>query len=116
MQYPLEGIRCWTFRSFFPGPRLTQLLADLGAQVVKLEGPAGETMRLWMKLIPGQERSFSNWHRSKRGITLNLKHPEGVGLFKKLVPHFDVLVSTLPPGALEEMVASGRTCIKFIPA
>jgi CoA:oxalate CoA-transferase len=105
MLYPLEGIKVLDLSQFLSGPRCTQLLADLGAEVVKLEGPAGETMRLWMKLIPGQEQSFSNWHRSKQGITLNLKHPEGVALFKKLVPHFDVLVENLAPGALEEMGA-----------
>jgi crotonobetainyl-CoA:carnitine CoA-transferase CaiB-like acyl-CoA transferase len=105
MHYPLEGIKVLDLSQFLSGPRCTQLLADLGAEVVKLEGPAGETMRLWMKLIPGQEKSFSNWHRSKQGVTLNLKHPEGVALFKKLVPHFDVLVENLSPGALEEMGA-----------
>ena len=115
MQYPLEGIKVLDLSQFLSGPRCTQLLADLGAEVVKLEGPAGETMRLWMKLIPGQERSFSNWHRSKRGITLNLKHPEGVGLFKKLVPHFDVLVENLSPGALEEMGAGWEDLHKIHP-
>lgn len=103
MKYPLEGIKILDLSQFLSGPRCTQLLADLGAEVVKLEAPSGETMRLWMKLIPGQEKSFSNWHRSKKGITLNLKHPEGVALFKRLVLKFDVLVENLAPGTMEEM-------------
>jgi len=115
MRYPLEGIKVLDLSQFLSGPRCTQLLADLGAEVVKLEGPAGETMRLWMKLIPGQEKSFSNWHRSKQGVTLNLKHPEGVSLFKQLVLHFDVLVENLAPGALEEMGAGWEVLHRLHP-
>jgi CoA:oxalate CoA-transferase len=97
----LEGIKVLDLSQFLSGPRCTEMLCDFGAEVIKLEPPSGETMRLWMNLVPGQDRAMTIWHRSKKAITLNLKHPKGVEIFRKLVPHFDVLVENLAPGTLD---------------
>lgn len=102
MNLPLTGIRVLDLSMFLSGPRASQLLADFGAEVVKAEPPGGETMRIWMLLIPDQEESMSHWHRSKKGISLEIRKPEGAGLLKKLVPHFDVLIENLAPGTMEK--------------
>lgn len=98
----LKGIKVLDLSQFLSGPRCTQLLADFGAEVVKLEPPLGEGMRWLMAPVPGLDRSLSNWHRSKRDITLEIRSPKGQELLKKLVPHFDVLVENLAPGAMDK--------------
>ncbi len=103
MALPLEGIKVLDLSQFLSGPRCTQLLADFGAEVVKLEPPIGEAMRLLMLPVKGMDRSLSNWNRNKKGITLDIRHPKGKELFLKLVPHFDVLVENLAPKTLDKL-------------
>jgi crotonobetainyl-CoA:carnitine CoA-transferase CaiB-like acyl-CoA transferase len=102
MDLPLSGIKVLDLSMFLSGPRASQLLADFGAEVVKLEPPGGETMRVWMKLLPDQEEAMTHWHRNKKAISLDLRQEEGVKIFKGLVPHFDVLIENLAPGTMEK--------------
>lgn len=99
---PFSGIRVLDFSMFLSGPRASQILADFGAEVVKVEPPAGETMRVWMMLIPDQEESMTHWHRNKKGISVNIRSPEGAELIRKLIPHFDVLIENLAPGSMDK--------------
>jgi len=103
MKQVLEGIKVLDLSQFLSGPRCTTLLADFGAEVIKLEPPLGEGMRWLMAPVPGLDRSLSNWNRSKKGITLEIRHPRGKEILLKLVPHFDVLVENLAPGTLEKL-------------
>jgi CoA:oxalate CoA-transferase len=102
MEQALSGIKVLDLSQFLSGPRCTEMLCDFGAEVVKVEPPVGETMRLWMNLVEGQDRAMTVWHRSKKAVTLNLKHEKGVEMLKRLVPHFDVLVENLAPGTLDK--------------
>ncbi len=102
MSMPLEGIRVLDFSMFLSGPRASQILADYGAEVVKVEPPGGETMRMWMMLIPDQEDSMTHWHRSKKGVTLDIRKPEGADMVKKMLPCFDILIENLAPGTMEK--------------
>lgn len=102
MNMPFSGIRVLDLSMFLSGPRASQLLADFGAEVVKVEPPSGETMRMWMMLIPDQEESMTHWHRNKKGISLEIRKPEGAELLKKLAPHYDVLIENLAPGTMEK--------------
>ncbi len=102
MEGALEGIKVLDLSQFLSGPRCSEMLCDYGAEVVKVEPPFGETLRLWMNLVPGQDRGMTCFHRSKKAITLNIKHPKGVEILKKLVPHFDVLIENLAPGTLDK--------------
>jgi len=101
MNMPLKGIRVLDFSMFLSGPRASQILADFGAEVVKVEPPTGETMRMWMMLIPDQGESMTHWHRNKKGISADIRSPEGAGLVKRLIPRFDVLIENLAPGAMD---------------
>ena len=105
---PLEGIRVIDCTHIVAGPFSTMLLAQAGAQVIKLEPPkTGEWYRRGAS-IPNDigERaplSFISLNRGKMGVTLNLKDPQGKEAFKKLVAVSDVLVENYRPGALKEL-------------
>ena len=88
------------------GAFCSKLLADMGADVVKVEKPGGEPSRRigpFLGDIPHPERSLPFWYynTSKRGITLNLETSKGQKLFKQLVGIVDIIVETSPPGYLE---------------
>jgi len=90
------------------GVYCTKLLADLGADVIRIEPPDGDPMRQLAPFYhdePGPERSLYYWHfnTSKRGITLNLTIPTGQEIFKKLVNTADILVETFQPGYLDSL-------------
>ncbi len=115
MKQILDGVKVLDLSQFLSGPRCTEMLADFGAEVVKLEPPLGEGMRWLMSPVPGLDRSMSNWHRSKKGITLEIRNPKGRELFLKLVKHFDVLVENLAPGAMEKAGLSYAELAKIHP-
>ncbi len=99
----LEGIKVLDLTQFLSGPRCTQLLADMGADVIKVEPPLwGETMRLMLTPIPGLDRAFSNWNRNKRGITLNLRDSRSHEIYWKLVDGADVVVENFAPGFMDK--------------
>jgi crotonobetainyl-CoA:carnitine CoA-transferase CaiB-like acyl-CoA transferase len=97
----LDGIRVLDVTQFISGSRCTQILADMGAEVVKIEPPYGETMRLILSLMPGAERNYSVLNRNKYGITLDWRKPEGLEVMRKLVKSADIFVHNLIPGTLE---------------
>ncbi|GAB4330627.1 MAG: CaiB/BaiF CoA-transferase family protein [Promethearchaeota archaeon] len=105
-----------------PGPFATQVLGDLGADVVKVEEPkVGDYTRTWEgteKLGQGASQAstlFLGINRNKRGVTLNLKSPEGVEIFKKLLPKFDVLVEQFRPGVMDRLGLGWETCRELNP-
>lgn len=94
---PLAGLRVLDLTEHMAGPFCTMILADLGAEVVKLERPGkGDSVRAWGD---GSERNpyFRYINRNKKGITLDYKQPEGKALFLKLVEGMDVLVENYRP-------------------
>ncbi|MGB6067313.1 MAG: CaiB/BaiF CoA-transferase family protein [Desulfomonilaceae bacterium] len=85
-----------------PGPYMTWLLASLGAEVIKVENPAGGD---YARALGGGEVSpfFAAVNRNKKSLTLNLKHPEGKRLFLKLVDICDIIVEGFRPGTMERL-------------
>ncbi len=85
-----------------PGPYMTWLLASLGAEVIKVENPAGGD---YARALGGGEDSpfFAAVNRNKKSLTLNLKHPEGKRLFLKLVDVCDIMVEGFRPGTMERL-------------
>jgi crotonobetainyl-CoA:carnitine CoA-transferase CaiB-like acyl-CoA transferase len=101
---PLTGLRVLELTDAI-GQFCGKLMADLGADVIKIEPPGGQHTRTvgpFLDDIPHRERSLSFWHynTSKRGITLNLEAPEGKDLFRRLVPRADIILETYLPGYL----------------
>ena len=99
---PLEGIRVLDLSQFLSGPRCTQLLAQAGAEVIKIEQPGGETMRL-LTLATGTERMMSLVNADKKCMTLDLRKEAARDIFRRLVAVSDAIVENLAPGAMDRM-------------
>ena len=105
MQLPLEDVRVLDLTHALAGPFCSTMLADFGAQVVKLEPPGhGDIARGWGAPLPGGETAyFVSLHRNKRGIVVDLKKPEGKELFFKLVEQSDVVLENYRVDALKRL-------------
>jgi alpha-methylacyl-CoA racemase len=101
---PLSGIRVLDLTRLLPGAFCTMLLADMGADVIKVEEPgAGDYMRWTPPLLQGQSALFDAINRNKKSITLNLKSEAGRDLMLRLVEHADVLVEGNRPGVMTRL-------------
>jgi formyl-CoA transferase len=100
---PLTGLRVLELGSLIAGPFCGQLLADMGAEVIKVEPPGqGDPMRAWGKSEKsGKSLAWPVIARNKKSITLNLRVASGQALLKRLVAHTDVLIENFRPGTLE---------------
>ncbi len=95
MEQALAGFRVLEFGSYIPGPYAAMLLAEQGAEVVKVERPGGDPMR--------KEPGFVVWNRSKKGITLDLKTSEGKRAAHELAKRSDVVVENFRPGVADRL-------------
>lgn len=101
---PLKNIKVLDLSRVLAGPYCSMLLADLGAEVVKIEVPErGDDSRSFGPFINNESAYFMSINRNKKSITLNLKHPKGKEIFKKLVKHFDVILENFRPGTMEKL-------------
>lgn len=98
----LEGIRVIDITQFISGSRCTQILADMGADVVKIEPPQGDTLRLIFSLIPGAERDYSVFNRNKYGIAVDWRTVEGQEIIRKLSSISDIFIHNFIPGTLDK--------------
>ncbi len=100
----LSGIRILDLSQFEAGTSCTQLLGWLGADVIKIEGPAGDTGRRTNPDKPGVDSMyFALFNGNKRGVVIDLKKPEGRELFLRMVPLSDVVVENFAPGTMERL-------------
>ncbi|MDP2270827.1 MAG: CaiB/BaiF CoA-transferase family protein [Archangium sp.] len=104
MSLPLAGLKVLDLSRLLPGPYATLVLADLGAQVDKLEEPgSGDYTRHSPPMKDDTSALFLGLNRNKRSIGVDLKSPEGVATLKGLVKHYDVLVESFRPGVLDRL-------------
>ncbi len=100
MTLPLNGIRVLDFSHFQSGPCCGMLLADMGAEVIRVDPPGGGIDRTWGILGPdGETLTFKSLARNKKGITLSWKNDEGKQILKELVKRSDVVLSNFAPGS-----------------
>ncbi len=104
MKGPLDGIRVLDVSRILSGPLCTMLMADLGAEVIKVERPgAGDPARILGPKV-GEERAyFISVNRGKKSITLDISLQQGQRIFRDIVPHFDVLVENFVPGTMARL-------------
>ena len=103
---PLEGLRVLELGSLIAGPFATRIMAELEAEVIKVERPgAGDPLRTWRYVDPRTKTSL--WwvlqSRNKKLVTLNLGHPDGLELAKRLAAESDILIENFKPGTLEKL-------------
>ncbi|HEY4080845.1 MAG TPA: CoA transferase [Burkholderiaceae bacterium] len=94
---PLSGIRVLDLSAYIAGPYGCTLLADQGAEVLKIESPDGDNLRNYPSTLVDESRAFLGVNRSKRGLVLDLKKPAGLALLLRLVRQADVLVHNFRP-------------------
>jgi crotonobetainyl-CoA:carnitine CoA-transferase CaiB-like acyl-CoA transferase len=102
---PLSGIRILDFSHALAGPYCTMLLADFGAEIIKLESPgSGDMGRGWGPPFAGEYSSFFlGLNRGKRGLAVDLKTPAGMDLCLRLIDQMDVLIENFRPGAMARL-------------
>lgn len=100
----LKGIRVLDLTRVLAGPFCTMMMADMGAEVIKIEVPgSGDDSRQFAPFINGESAYYMNLNRNKKGITLNLKDPEGKQLFLELVKKCDFVIENYRPGTMEKL-------------
>jgi len=111
---PLTGIRVLELGAYISGPYAAALLAALGADVVKVEPPlGGDAFRRGVDI---DSHYFAQYNAGKRSLAVNLKHPDGVALVKRLAPQFDVVVENNRPGKMAALGLGAEDLMKINPS
>ena len=101
---PLSGIRVLEFGQAVSSPMCTMLLGDLGADVIKIEPPHGDAARGYgPPFVAGESPYFLSVNRNKRSAVINLKHPEGSAIVRKLAEDADIIVTNFRPGVMDRL-------------
>lgn len=100
----LQGVKIVDLSRALSGPFCTMVLADLGADVIKIEpGPTGDMSRTWGPFDRGVSTYYLSCNRNKRGMCIDLRHPEGLATIERLIDDADVVIENFKPGTLENM-------------
>src|SRR5690242_1732301 len=100
---PLEGVRVLDFSIMLAGPYCARLLADVGAEVIKIEPPEGDYMRLRTPLRDGHSAYFGQLNAGKQSLALDLKSAEAIALLRRLVAETDIVVENFRPGVMDRL-------------
>ncbi len=101
---PLDGVRVLDLTRVLAGPYASMMLADMGAEVIKVEEPGrGDDTRSWPPFVGGEATYFLSVNRGKKSLTLNLKREEGGHVLKQLAQRSDVLLENFRPGTLDRL-------------
>ncbi|MDE2455434.1 MAG: CoA transferase [Burkholderiales bacterium] len=99
----LQGVKVVELGTLIAGPYAASLLAQFGAEVIKIESPeGGDPLRSWRKLHEGTSLWWYSQSRNKKSLTLNLKHPRGQQIVRDLVAGADIVIENFRPGTLEQ--------------
>jgi crotonobetainyl-CoA:carnitine CoA-transferase CaiB-like acyl-CoA transferase len=100
---PLEGVRVLDFTRVLSGPHATRMLVDLGAEVIKVEPPAGDLTRFATPRINSQSSYFTQQNVGKKNISLDMTKPQAVEILKLLIARCDVVIENFRPGVMKKM-------------
>lgn len=100
---PLDGIRVLDFSMFLAGPYAGRLLADHGAEVIKIEPAGGETMRGGHPIVAGRSRYFAQLNCGKKSVVLDLKSERGIAAARRLAASADVVLENFRPGVMDRL-------------
>ena len=103
MQKVLEGIRVVDFTNNVAGPCCTAMLADMGAEVIKIERPvAGDDSRGNVPRLEGKSLNFNWYNRGKKSVELSMKDPDAQEIIKAMIKDADVVVESFKPGQMKK--------------
>ena len=104
MNRPLDSLKVLDFSTLLPGPFATMMLADLGADVVRVEAPDRPD---WVRMLPPFDGDVSAWHallnRNKRSLAIDLKQPGAIEVIHRLVQTYDIVVEQFRPGVMDRL-------------
>ncbi len=100
---PLTGVRVIDFSIMIAGPYCTRFLADMGAEVIKIEAPEGDYIRTREPLRNGSSAYFGHINCGKRSVALDLKEPDAIETAKDLVRKADIVVENFRPGVMKRL-------------
>ena len=101
---PLSGVKVVELGTLIAGPFAARILAEFGAEVIKIESPdGGDPLRKWRKLYQGTSLWWYLQSRNKKSVTVNLKQADGVDVVRKLVASADIVIENFRPGVLEKL-------------
>src|SRR5262245_17386509 len=115
MPQPLSGVRVLDFTTLLPGPLATLMLAEAGAEVIKVERPGGEDMRAMPPLHDGEAAVFALLNRGKKSVVLDLKNPSDRDRLRPLLESAEVLVEQFRPGVMERLDLGFEAVAKINP-
>lgn len=113
VQGTLSGVRILDLSRLFAGNVCTQMLADFGAEVIKVEPPEGDTLRAWK--TEGVSTHWKIYARNKKSLCLDLRNPQASEIIKALVPSSDMFIESFRPGVLEKMGLGPDTLLELNP-
>lgn len=114
-QRPLEGMLVLDFSTLLPGPMATLLLAEAGAEVIKIERPSGEEMRSYQPRWGRESINFALLNRGKKSLALDLKSPADRAAFQPLIERADIVVEQFRPGVMKRLGLDYETVSQFNP-
>lgn len=103
LSHSLAGLKVIDFTQIAAGPTCTMMLADLGADVVKIEAPGGELGRVFVPCVQGESVTFMSLNRNKRSASLDLKNPDHLRVCRELLLEADVVVESFRPGVMKRL-------------
>ncbi len=103
MKHLLSGYTVLDFTHFLAGPACTRLMAELGADIIKVESPSGDATRNMPFSKNGRSGYFVQQNRGKKSISINLRSSEGLEIIKRLLPKVDVLIENFSPGTMSRL-------------
>ena len=109
MPGPLDGVKVVDFTEIIAGPLAGRLLADLGADVIKVEPPWGEPWRLTQRFTPTESRTFMTYNRGKRSLPLNLTKEGAAEIIKRLIPKMDIALVNFRPDVAVKLGVDFKT-------
>ncbi|WP_197479812.1 CaiB/BaiF CoA-transferase family protein, partial [Oleiphilus sp. HI0132] len=114
MSQPLKGIKILDFTTLLPGPYATQLLADMGAEVVRVESPTRpDLLKLLPPMVGKVSASHASVNRNKKTIAVDLKHESAKEIVHKLVSEFDIVIEQFRPGVMARLGLDYEALVKF---
>ncbi|MBL4795504.1 MAG: CoA transferase, partial [Pseudomonadales bacterium] len=117
MPDPLSSLKVLDFSTLLPGPYASMILADLGAEVLRVESPTRTDLIRFMPPFKGKtSASHAYLNRNKKSIALNLKQPEAIDIIKKLVKEYDIVIEQFRPGVMDRLGIGYDTLSKINPS